>query len=79
MSEAKYTNEVIKALKAVENGADVYDYALAKMLRKIERNHPELISIGRPVMYRGDGTDVVPYFGCICTKQGKAAIKKATP
>ena len=78
MSEAKHTKELIDALKAVKNGADVYDYKLAKTLRKVEREFPELVSIGQPQMYSGDGTDKVPYFGAICTKKGKELIKKAT-
>lgn len=75
MSEAKYTRKVISALDAVKDGADVYSYSLAKTLRGIERKHPELIDITKPMMYRGDGTDQVPYFGAICTKVGKAQIK----
>lgn len=72
------TRNEIDALSAIVNGADVYDRALAGELRQVEKDHPELISIGKPQMYRGNGTDRMPYFGAICTDAGVAAIAKAT-
>lgn len=78
MSE-KFTTGEVDALRAVKDGADVYSYMLAKALRGIERKHPGLVSIGKPEMYKGDGTDKVPYFGAILTAKGKAALAKAAP
>lgn len=64
-----------EALHRIRDGADVYSYALAKVLRGIERKMPSLLEIGKPEMYTGDGTDQVPYFGAILTKAGLAAIQ----
>lgn len=75
---SELTQADIDALQAVEHGADVYDYALAKRLRHIERANPGLVTITEPQMYRGDGTDRMPYFGAICTAAGRAAIARAT-
>lgn len=65
-----------QALAAVRDGADIYSYALAGTLRKIERDHPEMIHIGEPQMYKGDGTDRVPYFGAIATEAGRDACSE---
>ena len=72
------TRNEIDALSAIVNGADVYDRALAGELRQVEKDHPELISIGKPQMYKGTGVDRVPYFGAVCTAAGRAAIATNT-
>lgn len=63
------------ALFSIADGADIYDRALAGVLRDIERKYPRLIHIGRPQMYQVDGTDQMPYFGAIATAAGRAACK----
>lgn len=55
--------------------ADVHSYSLAKTLREIEQRYPTLISIGPLRMYRGEGTDRMPYFGAIATAAGKRALR----
>ena len=72
------TEEKIEALKQIEKGADIYSYPLASMLRKIEKENPTLIIITKPMMYRGDGSDQMPYFGAICTREGEAVLKGAS-
>lgn len=70
-TETKLTAEEIQAINAVGMGADVYAYGLAVTLRGIEKNHPGLVMIVEPQAYTGDGTDQMPYFGCVATKKGQ--------
>lgn len=75
MSDNELTTEELQAVEAVVNGADVYSYALAMNLRSVEEKAPECIMICDPQMYDGDGTDQVPYFGCIATDEGKRMVE----
>lgn len=68
------TEKQIAALEAVKKGADVYSYSLARTLRALDQEHPGLVHIGNPRMYKGDGTDVVPYFGAITSEAGKKLL-----
>jgi hypothetical protein len=68
---------LIPCIASVKDGADVYDRGLAAELRDVERRFPNLIKITEPMMYKGDGTDRVPYFGAIATPAGKRAIRAA--
>lgn len=70
------TEDEKAALRAVEDGADVYSYALARTLRIIDQRRPGLVDICDPQAYHGDGTDQVPYFGAILTDAGKAALNE---
>lgn len=70
----KITYEHKKAMEEVANGADVYDYYTAKLLREVEKGKPALIEITKPMMYKGDGTDRMPYFGAILTNKGRETI-----
>ena len=63
-----------RALRQIVNGADMYSYQKARLLREIEEFHPEYIEICEPQKYNGDGTDQMPYFGTICTSEGLVAI-----
>lgn len=72
---AKLTKKEIEAMQQVKDGADVYNYGLAGLLRSVQRKDPSLIDIGKPREYRGNGADRVPYFGAILTKAGQSAIK----
>ena len=72
-----FTADEIAAMALVKDGADVYNYDIANTLRNIERTHPDLIDITHPMMYTGDGADVVPYFGAILTAAGRDALAKA--
>lgn len=74
-AQTKINADQAKAILDVRNGADVYAYGLAGALREVERIAPEYISIGRAQMYRGDGTDRMPYFGAIATKAGVKAAR----
>src|SRR5574340_1198704 len=78
-ARAVLTADELSALRKVEHGADVYAYGIARDLRAIQRKAPELVSIGKPRMYRGDGTDRVPYFGAIATAAGRKFLREAGP
>lgn len=69
------TTDEMSALRSVEGGADVYSMDLAMRLREIEKKAPELLTICEPQAYEGDGTDQMPYFGCIVTAAGKKALR----
>ena len=71
----KIPKRLLRSLRAVKDGADVYSLTVAKELREIEARFPSLVWIGEPMMYQGDGTDVVPYFGAIATSAGKRALR----
>ena len=63
-----------KAMAAVKDGADVFDYAIARKLREVQRANPSLIRIVRPLGDYGDGSRREPYFGAKLTKKGLAEI-----
>lgn len=58
------------ALGSVRQGADVYSYVLAGLLRSLQSKAPQLVDIGSAQAYQGDGTDQTPYFGAIATGAG---------
>lgn len=64
-----------KAMEQVEKGADIYDYETARVLRQVEKRHPKFIHIGQAMMYKGDGTDRMPYFGAILKPAGIKALR----
>lgn len=72
---AQITPDEIDALRQIQDGADVHSYVLAKRLREVEQRFPELLEIGPLRMYKGDGTDRLPYFGAILTAKGRAVIR----
>lgn len=74
MPRRHLTGEELAAMALIKGGADVYSYTLAKTLRGVEQRHPDLIDIGKPMQYQGDGTDQVPYFGAILTAAGRDAL-----
>lgn len=67
---------LLEAMRNVQNGADVWDMFIARDLREVERRAPELISITKPMMFRGTGAERMPYFGAILTKAGRAALRE---
>lgn len=78
-TRAVLTADELDALRQVEHGADVYGYGIARDLRAIQRKAPELVSIGKAQMYRGNGVGVVPYFGAIATAAGRKVLREAGP
>ena len=68
------TNTEVGALFAVRYGADVYSPLVARALRSVERNHPELVEITEPMSAPKDGAKQQPYFGAILTKAGEKVI-----
>lgn len=72
----KLTREEGEAILKCQGGADVYDYQIAKTLRGLQqrRGSERYIKITKPMMYRGDGTDRMPYFGVM---PSKIAIEEA--
>lgn len=77
MKFAKLTDEQLDALMLVKDGADVYIRPIAGLLRGLEKTGH--VEITKPMMYRGDGTDQMPYFGAIATKKGLQALNRRTP
>lgn len=71
----RLTTEQVDALRAIEGGADVYSRVVARILRELERSHPEYLTITRAMQAPEDGAKTQPYFGAIATKRGLAAIK----
>lgn len=66
------------AILKVRAGADVYDYGLALTLRSIQRRGlRRLLEFTKPLMYDGDGTDRMPYFGVKPTRAGLKAARMA--
>lgn len=72
MPHRKLTKEKIAAMRAVKDGADVFNRALAVRLREIQRDYPEYITIVRAI--GGDCNGARPYFGAILSRRGIAAI-----
>lgn len=66
----------LNAMRAVADGADVYSYAMAILLRRVERYYPEFIRITKAQLAPEDGAQVQPYFGAILTQEGKAVLGK---
>ena len=69
----KLTKKQKEAMKLVKDGADVSSHAIARELRAVEKKHPELIHIVKP-MGDYDGRGHVPYFGAILTDAGRNAV-----
>ena len=69
----KLTKKQKEAMKLVKDGADVSIPAIARELRAVEKKHPELIHIVKP-MGDYDGRGHVPYFGAILTDAGRNAV-----
>lgn len=70
----RITQQHYIAMQAAEDGVDVYSRPIAVLLREVSREKPEWIEITKPMMYDGDGTDQVPYFGAILTPEGLNAV-----
>lgn len=68
------TEQHFIAMQGAEDGADIYSMPLASLLREVKNERPEWIEITKPMMYDGDGTDQVPYFGAILTPDGLNAM-----
>ena len=50
-------------LKSIKNGADIYDYGVAKILRTLEKEG--LVTITKAMNAPKDGSKRQPYFGAI--------------
>lgn len=69
--EIELTNEEARAILECENGCDVYSYALAGTIRKMERRGVKgLFDITRAMHAPENGAERQPYFGCISTPEG---------
>lgn len=73
MSHRKLTKEQIAAMREVKDGADIFNRALAVRLREVQHNHPNYITIVRPVG-GANSHGARPYFGAILTQRGLDAI-----
>ena len=76
--EPDLTTEELTAMRAVRNGADVFDYTIAVTLRRVEHDHPRLLDIGPSPREYGP-RDVHPYFGAILTPAGVAVLDPPAP
>lgn len=62
------------ALALIENGAEVFALHTAKALKEVQKSHPELLTITKP-MGGYSGVERMPYFRAILTAQGKKLIE----
>lgn len=76
MADITLTDEEMAELAAVKNGADIWGYRNAQLLRSIQKKRPELIEIV-PAMECPPGHLRQPYFGCIATDAGRALLRAA--
>lgn len=72
----KLTAEHFDSMAGCINGADVYGYTDARLLREVETHKPELIEICAAQNAPSDGAKKQPYFGAILTKAGKKEVKE---
>lgn len=73
LDDSPLTRQQIAILKGVRNGADVWGYAEAGLLRGLEKTHGSLITIVKAVA-SPPGHMRQPYFGCVCTTEGKRVL-----
>ena len=73
----------IEVMEAVKEGATIYGYVDAKLLREVQKEKPEYISIVDnldELAYitdtKFDGKEQLPYFGAILTGKGKEFLQK---
>lgn len=72
---ANLTHEEIAVLIDVQDGADVWGYPEAKLLRSIQQKAPDLINIGK-ALESVPGHMRQPYFGCIATSKARRALAR---
>ncbi len=77
MTTTNLTEDELEVLAGVKDGADVWGYRDARLLRSVQAKRPELIEIV-PAMERPPGHMRQPYFGCIATEAGRQALKAAS-
>lgn len=70
------TIEEAEQLLDISEGADIYGYGLAIMFRKIEKEHPEFITITKAMDPPDDIMLKRPYFGAITSGAGIKAARK---
>lgn len=77
------TEEHLKVMKAVKNGATIYGLNDAQLLREVQKYDKDLITIIDDMKkleyilgYELDGAKQLPYFGAILTKKGKKYLKE---
>jgi len=76
------TSDHLDAMKEVKEGATIYGYRLAMLLREVQRYDRSLIHIidnmrelEQIVGEKFDGTKRLPYFGAILSEKGKTVLK----
>ena len=71
------TREQAHAILDIKNGADVYDYSLAKTLREMERSgeSKDLFEITKAMNPLPHGAKQQPYFGAIAKPKGIVLAK----
>lgn len=67
------TKDQLTILKLIRNGADVWGYVDAGVIRGLEKTHGSLINIVKAVA-DPPGHERQPYFGAICTLEGKRLL-----
>lgn len=71
----RLTKKHHEVMRAVKDGADIWGYGDAALLREVQQYDPELIDIGRPMMADDvPGHCRQPYFGAILTNKGRAIL-----
>ena len=74
MTQRKLTVEEKKVMRQIANGADIWEYYEARIIRGIERDLPSLVTITKAMNAPEDGAQRQPYFGAILTPAGLKAI-----
>lgn len=71
-------------MESVKEGATIYGYREAKVLREVQKENPEYIDIIDDLNELSnithtifDGKEELPYFGAILTDKGKAFLLKS--
>lgn len=79
------TEKHLQAMKEVEEGATIYGYGHARLLREVQMHDASLIDIIDDISQLEkivgrvfDGAKKIPYFGAILTPKGKKFIQKNT-
>mgnify|MGYP001563052022 CR=1 FL=1 len=75
MKRSKLTGEEMKVMRLIANGADIWGFYEAGILRRVERDFPLLITITKATNAPKDGAKQQPYFGAILTPTGLKRLR----
>ncbi|PLS19415.1 hypothetical protein CVD28_03090 [Bacillus sp. M6-12] len=77
------TKEQVELMEAVNDGATIFGYKDAKLLREVQKQEPTFITIidnldelARIEGKRYKGNEQLPYFGAVITEKGQDFVKE---